>query len=441
MKVALYTLGCRLNQAETALIGQTFRERGYEIVPFDEPADVCVINTCTVTHQADSKCRQVVRQVLRKHPDTFVAVVGCYAQIGADALATIEGLDLIVGNQHKLDVAEFVADGGKRATPEIVRPRISRTPFTIPVPLAHGPSSAPNVATMAATRANLKIQDGCDFMCSFCVIPFARGRARSREFDDIRREAETLIDAGHCELVLTGVNIGTYAHEGRGFFDVVKMLEALPGIARLRISSIEPTTVPAELIDFMAESKVMCPHLHIPLQAGADTVLSAMKRHHTQREFLDLIERAAARVPDVLIATDLMVGFPGEDDASFAETARILADSPLAYAHVFRFSERTGTAAQRFSAKIGPEVKKQRSDILHDISARKKAEFYRRFIGRSVRVLTEETDGRGHWLGTADNFLKVALPANPALQPNQLHSVRIATVTTDANGDSIAWAE
>ncbi|MDQ7053935.1 MAG: tRNA (N(6)-L-threonylcarbamoyladenosine(37)-C(2))-methylthiotransferase MtaB [candidate division KSB1 bacterium] len=417
LRASFYTLGCRLNQAETGLISNSFRERGYEIVDFGEPADVCIINSCTVTEQADSKCRQIVRQVLRKNPDTFVAVVGCYAQTGFEAMQQIEGIDLIVGNQDKMQVIDLIDEPAKRPEPRIVRSRMTRAPFTLPF---YG-------TDLPTTRANLKIQDGCDFMCSFCIIPFARGRARSRAFWDIQREAIELVETGIKEIVLTGVNIGTYQFEDKTFMDVVRMLLSIPGLRRLRISSIEPTTVNEELLDLMADSDVLCSHLHLPVQSGSDRILKSMRRVYSIREFLDFVERAHQRVPDVLIGTDIMVGFPGETDADFAESCRMLTDTPIAYAHVFTYSERPGTASTKIAEKIDPRIKKQRSKAIHRLSEQCKLAFYQQFIGRTVRVLTEEQDFEGRWLGFADNYIRVAI-AEPDLQENQLVLCEIQSV-------------
>ena len=417
LKASFYTLGCRLNQAETSLIASRFRQDGYNIVNFGEPSDVCVINSCTVTEQADAKCRQVVRQVLRRNPDTYVAVVGCYAQTGAEALQSIDGIDLIVGTQEKINVLDHIVEPIKNSAPLVVRKKMARTPFTIDV----------DSTEVSTTRANLKIQDGCDFMCSFCVIPFARGRARSRAFWDIQREAMHLVDTGHRELVLTGVNIATYEFEEKSFLDVLKMLLRIPGLERLRISSIEPTTIPGTVLDLMADSEKLCPHLHIPVQSGADSVLEKMRRLYSRAEFLRFVERAEKKVPDILIGTDMMVGFPGEDDCAFEESCSLLEDSPLAYAHVFTFSERSGTAATRLPGKLDPKVKKARSKKMHRISEAKKVRFYRNFIGRKLRVLTEETDAQGRWLGYADNYIKVAI-ANAGLETNRLVDVRIDAV-------------
>jgi len=421
LKASFYTLGCRLNQAETALIGNTFRQKGYELVEFGEPSDVCVINSCTVTEQADSKCRQLVRQVLRKNPETFVAVVGCYAQISSEALRKVDGIDLIVGTQDKLRVSEFIDDPVKLPEPQVIKSKMTREPFTIATDKVAAPT----------TRANLKIQDGCDFMCSFCVIPFARGRARSRAFWDIQRDAMQLVEAGHKEIVLTGVNIGTYQFEDKTFLDVVKMLLTIPDLKRLRISSIEPTTIPHELIDVMADSEALCPHLHIPVQSGDDDILSTMKRLYTTAEYLQFIEYAVKRVPDILIGTDIMIGFPDESDTAFQASCDLLQNSPLAYAHVFTFSERGGTAATKLKNKISPTIKKKRSTELHCISEEKKQSFYTRFLGRKLRVLTEERNEFGQWIGFSDNYIKVAIPSEN-LTTNSLVTVRLASVLKEA---------
>ncbi len=414
LKASFHTLGCRLNQAETALISNRFRAQGYDIVDERAASDVCVINSCTVTEGADSKCRQLVRQVLRRNPNTFVAVVGCYAQIGADALKRIEGIDLIIGTQDKLRVLDFIDEPLKLPEPRIVRSRMSKAPFTIDA----------NDMPAPTTRANLKIQDGCDFMCSFCVIPFARGRARSRAFWDIQREALQLLDAGHQELVLTGVNIGTYSFEEKTFLDVVKMLLTIPALKRLRISSIEPTTIPFELIELMADSEVLCPHLHIPAQSGDDAVLAAMKRLYTRREFEAFIEHAQRRVPHAMIATDLMIGFPNETEAAFEASCDLLMHSPLAYAHVFTYSEREGTAATKLTSRLSSKTKKARSARLHELSERKKRLFYERFLGKTLRVLTEEQEAEGGWAGYTDNYVKMVLD-DPSLSHNLLVHARV----------------
>jgi threonylcarbamoyladenosine tRNA methylthiotransferase MtaB len=278
--------------------------------------------------------------------------------------------------------------------------------------MTKAPFTIENHGVAETTRANLKIQDGCDFMCSFCIIPFARGRARSRAFWDIQREAQQLVEAGHKEIVLTGVNIGTYQFEDKTFLDVVEMLLKIPRLARLRISSIEPTTIPDELLDMMADSSMLCPHLHIPVQSGDDDVLSRMKRLYRRNDFVRFIEKAARKVPDILIGTDLMVGFPGETDAAFRASCDLLLNSPVSYAHVFSYSERGGTAAARLPEKISPALKKRRSAELHELSEKKKESFYRRFIGRDLQILTEQPETEKKFSGYTDNYLRVAFEAD-----------------------------
>jgi len=416
-RASFYTLGCRLNQAETAMISHSFARKGYEIVGFGEPSDVVVINTCTVTDQADSKCRQLVRQVLRRCPDATVAVVGCYAQMAADTLRRIEGIDLIVGTEEKMRVADLIDVPQKLPEPLVVTPRIRRQAFTI--------SSVGNYEH--ATRANLKVQDGCDFMCSFCIIPFARGRGRSRAFWDIQREAMELVERGHKELVLSGVNIGTYEYDGKTLLDLIRMLETIDGLERIRISSIEPTTIPLELVEHMASSRKLCRHLHLPLQSGDDGILEAMRRKYTVREYVEFVEWALARVPDLCLGTDVMVGFPGEGEQEFEHTVRLLQELPFAYFHVFTFSERRGTPAEKMSHKVDVHTKRHRSEVLQRLSLRKRQEYATRHIGRTVRVLMEEPNEHGLFQGFTDNYLKVAAPTREDLS-NRLVDVEVQDV-------------
>jgi threonylcarbamoyladenosine tRNA methylthiotransferase MtaB len=381
---------------------------------------VCVINTCTVTEQADAKCRQLVRQVLRKSPEAFVAVVGCYAQIGTETLRNIEGIDLIVGTEEKMQVSDFIDIPQKLPEPVIRKSRIKKTPFTI--------SSVGNYEN--ATRANLKIQDGCDFMCTFCVIPLARGRARSRTFWDIQREALQLVERGHKELVLSGVNIGTYNYEGKALLDIIKMLESIDGLERIRISSIEPTTIPQALVKHMAESGKLCNHFHIPIQSGDDSVLRNMRRLHTVAEYVEFLEMVTMRIPDVCLGTDVMVGFPGEGEAEFTNTLSLLRELPFAYFHVFPFSERTGTPAVKMTDKVDHNLKKERSQILRKLSAQKRRAFYQQQIGKTVQVLMEEKDESGLFQGFTENYVKVGVPTEIDLS-NQLVKVTIQEVTQE----------
>ncbi len=400
-RASLYTLGCRLNQAETALIAEQLQAAGYALVPFDEPADLGIVNTCTVTHEADVKSRKAIKSFIRRNPHAFTAVIGCYSQLGYKALATIEGVDLIVGNQEKLNVLDYVVHG-KTGTPLIVRDRLDRDEFTIE-------TSGEGALTK---RTNLKIQDGCDFMCSFCVIPFARGRARSRDFQDLITEARRLAGRGVKEIVLTGINVGTYFHLGRTIVDVVEALSTIPGIARIRISSIEPTTVPKALLDLMADpSSPLVPHLHIPVQSGSNQMLERMKRRYTREQFCDFVERATGRVPNLCVGTDILVGAPGETETDFTQTLDLLENSPIAYAHVFKYSDRKNTAASRMPDKVDPRTQTARSVAVRRLSARKRAAFLHRYLGRTLEVLFEEEEG-GYWWGYTGNYIRVAARCN-----------------------------
>jgi len=419
LRAAFYTLGCRLNQAETATISATFAAQGYTIVDFGGETDVFVINTCSVTESAEAKCRQAVRAVLRRSPQAYVAVTGCYAQVGVAALQRIEGLDLIVGTEDKMRLVELLeASPQKRGQPRVVHSKkISRDAFTINVVGDYS----------GQTRANIKIQDGCNFACAFCIIPFTRGGARSRKLDDIVREAHGLVARGHREVVLTGVNIGTYASEGDDLLRVVQALEPIADLERIRMSSIEPTTISEALVEWMATSPKLCPYLHVPVQSGDDRILQGMKRRYSRAEFAAFIERVAARVPDICLGTDVMVGFPGEDEAAFANTRTLLADLPLAYFHVFSYSERPHTYAQRYTNRVPPAVVQQRSRLLRDLSTRKKAAFYRGFSGRTLRVLFECREASGLYTGFSDNYIKVGVTTDNEvanqLLPVHLHGV------------------
>ncbi|MGQ4807840.1 Threonylcarbamoyladenosine tRNA methylthiotransferase MtaB [Candidatus Entotheonellaceae bacterium PAL068K] len=421
LRASFQTLGCRLNQAETATISAAFAAKGYAVVDLGEETDVCVINTCSVTESTESKCRQAVRAVLRRSPHAYVVVTGCYAQVGVEGLQCIEGLDLIVGTEAKMCVADLIDVPEKLGQPRVVHSKkISRDDFTI-----DGVGDYRH-----QTRANLKIQDGCNFACAFCIIPFTRGGGRSRKLDDIVREAHGLVARGHREIVLTGVNIGTYTSAGHDLLHVVQALEEVAGLERIRISSIEPSTIPEALVAWMAVSSKLCPYLHIPLQSGDDRVLQRMKRHYSSSEFATFVEWIAARVPDICLGTDVMVGFPGEDERAFIATRTLVADLPLAYFHVFSYSERPHTYAQRYTEPVSPPVMQERSRILRQLSSRKKAAFYRRFTGRTLRVLFERREASGLYTGFSDNYIKVGVRTEEALA-NQLLQVNLHSIETN----------
>ena len=418
LRASFHTLGCRLNQAETASISATFANKGYQIVDYGADTDICVINTCSVTESAEAKCRQAVRAVLRRSPKAYVVVTGCYAQVGKDALRGIDGLDLIVGTAHKMQVVNLIDTTQKEVEPRVVHTtKIDRDDFALNVIGDYSNH----------TRANLKIQDGCNFACAFCIIPFSRGGARSRQLADILSEARGLVARGHREIVLTGVNIGTYASDGQDLLKVIQALEEIDGLERLRISSIEPTTIPDALIDWMASSTKLCPYLHVPLQSGDDGVLQRMKRRYTRGEFAAFIERVAERVPGVCLGSDAMVGFPGEDEEAFSNTRLLLADLPFAYCHVFSYSERPHTFARRYAEQVPPAEIQARSRTLRELSARKKTAFYRDHVGSTMRVLFERRENSGLYTGFSDNYLKVGVEALEDLS-NTMTTVRLEDV-------------
>ncbi len=413
-RASLHTIGCRLNQAETAVLGDQLRRRGYDLVEFGRPADLVVLNTCSVTDNAESDCRHLIRKIRRAAPDAFVAVTGCYAQTGADVLQQMEGIDLIVGTQYKMDLPRYLTSLERRPAPEVLHTRtVSRDDFTIE-----------GIGEYEGTRANLKVQDGCNFMCSFCIIPFSRGHERSRRPDDLIREAEGLVARGHRELVVTGVNVGRYRCEGRSFDDVIGMLERITGLDRIRISSIEPTTISDKLLERMAGSSKLCRYLHVPLQSGDDGILDAMNRHYRAREYAAFIEKAVRTVPDLGLGTDLMVGFPGETDAAFANTRMLAADLPFSYFHVFSYSPRPGTAALKLPDAVPAGTIKARSKELCALSRAKRLAFYHQHVGQTVSVLFETRNQAGLFTGLTDNYIRVGIPAEADLS-NQIRPVRL----------------
>ncbi|MEK6671380.1 MAG: tRNA (N(6)-L-threonylcarbamoyladenosine(37)-C(2))-methylthiotransferase MtaB [Nitrospirota bacterium] len=424
-RASLHTLGCRLNQAETAVLEARLRHNGYRVVEFGEPTDLLVVNTCSVTEEAERTCRYVIRKTLRHSPGAFVAVTGCYAQTGVQELRTIPGIDLIVGNQFKWDLPSFLPAPHalkKQPDPEVLHTRtIDREDFSLP-----------EYGEPDSTRALLKIQDGCNVMCSFCLIPFARGHERSRLQKDIIREAEMLAAGGYREIVLTGVNVGQYR---QGKFDLVWLiaqLERIEGLERIRISSIEPTTITNALLDWMASSSKLCPYLHVPLQSGDDSILSSMNRPYNLEEFVQLIHRAVATIPHLGLGTDLMVGFPGETEEAFEHTLGIAHELPFSYFHIFTYSQRPGTAATKLPDQVPIAVAQERAKILAQLSRLKRLAFAERYIGSTVPVLFESGEMDGYRVGMTANFLKVGVPSNIDIT-NHLKDVHIT-------GASDRWA-
>src|SRR5437667_2029869 len=413
-QASLHTIGCRLNQAETAVLADQLRTRGYDLVEFGQPADLVVLNTCSVTDTAEADCRHLIRKIRRTSPDAFLAVTGCYAQTGAEALRKLKDIDLIVGAQHKMQLPQYLTALKRRPAPELLHTRtIGRDAFTME-----------GIGEYQETRANLKVQDGCNFMCSFCIIPFSRGHERSRRPEDILREAEGLVARGHREVVVTGVNVGRYRCDGLTLADVIRLLEAMPGLDRIRISSIEPTTISDELLERMAGPSKLCRYLHVPLQSGDDGILHAMNRRYTAQEYVRFIEKAVRTVPDLGLGTDLMVGFPGETDAAFANTRALAADLPFSYFHVFTYSPRRGTAAAKLPGAVPAATVKARSEDVCALSRAMRLKFYHWHVGQTVSVLFETRHRSGLFTGLTDNYIRVGVPANDD-RSNQIRSVRL----------------
>lgn len=406
MTIAAHTLGCKLNFAETSDIVRKFTLNGWILVDFDSPADLYVINTCTVTSVAEKKCRNAIRQAVAANPNAIVAVIGCFAQNSADEIAKIDGVSIILGNDNKHNLPEFVRrmmeEGrGEQLTPDF---KSKKTDFNIAYSHAD------------RTRTFFKVQDGCDYFCTYCAIPFARGRSRSATIEETMAVAREIAASGAKEVVLTGVNTGTFgANNGETFFDLIRQLDTIDGIERYRISSIEPNLLTDEIIDFVAHSKKFLPHFHIPLQAGSDKVLAMMHRRYDTAFYASLLGKIKQAMPDACIAADIMAGFNGETDEEFSKVLDFVESIPISYLHVFTFSERPRTAALRMEERIPVHHRREHSRILQELSDRKKLAFYTSQQGSTRPVLWESDLKNGFMHGFTDNYIRVRRPYDSAL--------------------------
>lgn len=400
-KAAFHTLGCKLNFSETSTIARQLQGAGYARVGIDEAPDVVVINTCSVTDQADAKCRNAVRRALASNPDAFVAVIGCYAQLKPAEIAGIEGVDLVLGAEEKFNLTEHLTDLGKRTHGEAHVGEIKEVKAFVP-----------GFSTGDRTRTFLKVQDGCDYFCAFCTIPLARGRSRSADVASTVQQAAAAAAAGAKEIVLTGVNIGDF---GKGsderLIDLVRELDRLEGVERFRISSIEPNLLTDELIDFVADSAKFQPHFHIPLQSGSDEILSAMRRRYRTDLYRERIDHIRRVMPGAGIGVDVIVGFPGESDAHFATTRDFLLDLDVSYLHVFTYSERPRTTALRLPDSVAVPVRQARNKVLRNVSLKKQRAHFERFIGHTRPVLFEQAEEDGLRFGFTPEYVRVAAPA------------------------------
>ncbi len=419
-KVAFYTLGCKLNFSETSTIGRSFEDAGYAKVSFDDTPDIYVINTCSVTENADKKCRQLVKKAKKINPNCFIAIIGCFAQLKPKEIATIPGVNIVLGANEKFNIVEHVESFDSEEV-VISNESIKNTKEFVPA-----------FSMGDRTRSFLKIQDGCDYFCTFCTIPLARGKSRNATIAETISEAEKIAKTDVKEVVLTGVNIGDFGQGGEeNFFSLVKELDQVEGIDRFRISSIEPNLLSDEIIEFcLGESKRFVPHFHIPLQVGNDRLLKAMRRKYKREVFADRVKKIKSLRPNACIGVDVIVGFPGETDEDFLDTVNFIKELEVSYLHVFTYSERANTTAIKLGNSVPMNIRKQRSKQLHILSAKKKRAFYETQVGKTETVLFEDSDNDGVMHGFTSNYVKIKTAFNKGLA-NTFQEVTMTEIDRD----------
>lgn len=422
-KVAFYTLGCKLNFSETSTIARSFEDDGYQRVEFNEEADIYVINTCSVTENADKRFKSIVKQAQKVNDDAFVIGIGCYAQLQPEELAAVDGVDLVLGATEKFKVTQYINDLSKNEQGEVHSCEINEADFYV------GSYSIGD-----RTRAFLKVQDGCDYKCTYCTIPLARGISRSDTLENVLNNASEIAAQDIKEIVLTGVNIGDYGKGEFGnkkhkhtFLELVKALDEVQGIERLRISSIEPNLLKNETIDFVSKSKCFVPHFHIPLQSGSNAMLKLMRRRYQRELYVNRVQQIKQQMPDACIGVDVIVGFPGETDEHFLETYQFLNELDISYLHVFTYSERPNTLAAEMNGVVSKGKRKKRSKLLRGLSAKKRRAFYESQLGKTKTVLFEGENKEGYIHGFTENYVKVKHPWNPNLV-NQLIKVHLEEI-------------
>lgn len=419
-KVAFYTLGCKLNFSETSTIARLFEDQGFAKVDFHENPDIYVINTCSVTENADKKCRYLIRKALKYNPDAFIAMIGCYAQLKPQEISEIEGVDLVLGANEKFNLLEHIDDLEKRT--------VAKTAFEH---IKHTKEFIPGFSYGDRTRSFLKVQDGCDYFCSFCTIPLARGRSRSASVDKTLQSAREVASTEAKEVVLTGVNIGDFgAGTEENFFDLVRGLDDIEGIDRFRISSIEPNLLDDEIIEFVSKSKRFMPHFHIPLQSGNDELLEKMRRRYDRALYTNRVRKIKSLMPNSCIGVDVIVGFPGETKEKFMDTFNYLNELDISYLHVFTYSERANTTAPRMDNAVPVNIRKERSKMLQSLSHKKKRAFYETQLGSEQEVLFEEAEQNGRMNGFSANYVKVQTDHDPELA-NTIQKVRLEDMNRD----------
>ncbi len=427
-KVAFYTLGCKLNFSETSTIARNFQDEGFDRVDFEEVADMYVINTCSVTENADKQFKQVVRKAMKLNDKAFVAAIGCYAQLKPEELANVDGVDLVLGATEKFKITDYINDLSKNDFGEVHSCEISEADFYV------GSYSIGD-----RTRAFLKVQDGCDYKCTYCTIPLARGISRSDELENVLKNAKEISEQGIKEIVLTGVNIGDYGKGEFGnkkhehtFLELVQELDKVEGIERLRISSIEPNLLKNETIAFVSKSRTFVPHFHIPLQSGSNEILKLMKRRYLREIYTERVNKIREVMPDACIGVDVIVGFPGETDEHFLETYHFLNEMDISYLHVFTYSERDNTEAAEMEGVVPANVRAKRSKMLRSLSVKKRRAFYESQIGTNRTVLFETENKEGYIHGFTENYVRVKTPWNPELV-NTLQEISLTKIDEDGS--------
>lgn len=419
-KAVYYTLGCKLNFSETSTIGKILKEAGVCTARKGEVADICIVNTCSVTEVADKKCRQAIHRLAKENPGAFIVVTGCYAQLKPGQVADIEGVDLVLGAEQKGDLIKYLGDMQKREHGEAVTTASKDIR-----------KFSPSCERGDRTRYFLKVQDGCDYFCSYCTIPFARGRSRNGSIADIVKQAEEVAAEGGKEIVITGVNTGDFGKStGENFFDLVKALDEVEGIERYRISSIEPNLLTDEIIEFVSKSKRFMPHFHIPLQSGCDEVLKLMRRRYDTALFAEKIQKIKSLMPDAFIGVDVIVGTRGETEEYFEKAYQFIKGLDVTQLHVFSYSERPGTQALKIDHVVSPDEKHERSQRLLAISDEKTKAFYRKHIGREMKVLMEHSKEGVPMHGFTDNYIRVELKRDNELD-NRIITVRLEGFNED----------
>ncbi len=418
-KVAFYTLGCKLNYAESSIIAADMAKKGYDIVDFDENPDIFIINTCSVTDFADRKNRKIIRKAKKINPDGKVIVIGCYAQLKPEEISEIEGVNLVLGAGEKFNIDKYL-----KAIPE-------EKFISCEIEDVSGFHSA--YSSGDRTRSFLKIQTGCDYICTYCTIPKARGASRSGTSEEILANAREIAEKGIKEIVLTGVNIGDYGkgiEEDIDFLGLLKKLDKVEGIERIRISSIEPNLLTDEIIEFVAGSRAIVPHFHIPLQSGSDKVLQSMKRRYKRELYKERVQKIKEIMPHACIGVDVIVGFPGETDEDFTDTYNFINSLDVSYLHVFTFSERSGTEAATMNGKVPMETRRERNSQLTNLSLKKKFSFYSQFIGETRKVLVEKSKEQNVYTGFTDNYIKVKFISSANLE-NEIVNVDLQEIDED----------